>query len=629
MIRLPSPTNLPNSLQLPILEGRCPHLQETGETILLDQRDLPGNVPITGLQRTKNDDIFWLIAGNQRLCSECYCLKCNEIFNGAGGNVATHLRRHRQRRLFTQPERNKAFFYFLLTHYVGFSAARDPSIAIFAPDLSYRTLLSLIDDTASKLRTAISDELRGKKISIMIDGWSDMSLRRYLGIVAAYYDIRSNRMVYRFLDLNGSSGRDHSAISQMAVLEQVLGTYRVEHSHVACLCSDSASVNTKLAHDYKVDWMPCLMHLWNLVVKNFVANVPGLDEVLAKINVFRKRSRWVEFLQTVGESRNIAGYCPTRWCTACDAIESLHTLSPFVRQYENRFTKEKLFTDADEQLVVESRNILRLLKETNDLLSTSDSRDGLASVFEVINTIYLALIDKVKAGGVLESACRNAITEIEWRFFCLDSKYCCRILFAGYLNVAHKLPQWLLQKQDLLLSLLVGELEEITATPELSPVESQDQRYRETSTISQMINASPYTSETNSGIFDEVRAFVAARTTYHHSLSFTRFWSQCSKYPHLSQFAEKLRSYPTTTLWVERSFSKARRVLSWHRMRLTTESASRICLLSVNSALTKHVLGLANVAEGEDAEFDQLFTEVDEIFEDQDDNPDQDEPVSV
>lgn len=64
-------------------------------------------------------------------------------------------------------------------------------------------------------------------------------------------------------------------------------------------------------------------------------------------------------------------------------------------------------------------------------------------------------------------------------------------------------------------------------------------------------------------------------------------------------------------------------------MRLTTESASRICLLSVNSTLTRRVLGLANPVEGEDGEIDQLFAEVDEIFEDQDDDPDQDEPFSV
>lgn len=56
----------------------------------------------------------------------------------------------------------------------------------------------------------------------MIDGWSDQSLQRYLGIVAAYYDWRNNRIVHRFLDLNGGSGTDHSADSQLEILKNVL-----------------------------------------------------------------------------------------------------------------------------------------------------------------------------------------------------------------------------------------------------------------------------------------------------------------------------------------------------------------------------------------------------------------------
>ena len=86
------------------------------------------------------------------------------------------------------------------------------------------------------------------------------------------------------------------------------------------------------AQDYHFDWMPCLSHLWNLVRKNLVANVrSGLDDVLANINISRKCSRSVKWLATQGQSRNIAGYPPTRWCTACYAIESVSTLSMNIR----------------------------------------------------------------------------------------------------------------------------------------------------------------------------------------------------------------------------------------------------------------------------------------------------------
>lgn len=48
----------------------------------------------------------------------------------------------------------------------------------------------------------------------MIDGWSDASLRRYLGIGVAFFDAFSRQQEFRFLDLNfGITG--HSAGNQI------------------------------------------------------------------------------------------------------------------------------------------------------------------------------------------------------------------------------------------------------------------------------------------------------------------------------------------------------------------------------------------------------------------------------
>ena len=558
-----------------------------------------------------------MISEKHRIGAFCYCLKCDEIFNGSGGNIATHVRRHGRRRVFTQPERHKAFFYFVLMHNVGFSATRDPVTAIFAPDLSYQRITSLLNETVSQVRAAITEELREQDICIMLDGWSDQSLRRYLGIVAAYYDGRNNRIVHRFLDLNGGSGADHSADSQVEILRNVLDRYCLRRSQVSCMCSDSARVNTKIAENLDIDWMPCLLHLWNLIVKNFVANVPGLTDLLERINQFRKSSRWIEFLARHGQRRNLAGYCVTRWCSSCDAIHSFYQLAPYVRQFQQLEGKVQTFTQEDEQLVTDVGNIMRLLKETNDMLSLADERDGLATAFDIINAIYLALIEKAKCNGILQHACSEAAAEIELRFFRFESRYCSRIMLAGFLNVAHGLPEWLTKKQNHLCSLLIDELELFTgATPPRSPTETSNQRYHETSTLFAMINGSPPTSET-SGVVEEVLAFTTARQTYRAS-GYMSFWKQCHRHPHIAMFAKKLRSYPTTTLSVERSFSKARRVLSWHRMKLSEESASRICLLYVNSGITKSILGLGSVTGSESMGDATPDEESEEIFEDLD-----------
>lgn len=55
--------------------------------------------------------------------------------------------------------------------------------------------------------------------------------------------------------------------------------------------------------------------------------------------------------------------------------------------------------------------------------------------------------------------------------------------------------------------------------------------------------------------------------------------------------AKNLRSIPTNTVRLEATFSVARRILSWNRMRLSPEHASQRCILAANMAVTERVLG--------------------------------------
>ena len=48
----------------------------------------------------------------------------------------------------------------------------------------------------------------------------------------------------------------------------------------------------------------------------------------------------------------------------------------------------------------------------------------------------------------------------------------------------------------------------------------------------------------------------------------------------------------TIKLFLERTFSLARRVLAWSRMRLTPKHAGDMCLLSANRDLAQRILGL-------------------------------------
>ena len=87
--------------------------------------------------------------------------------------------------------------------------------------------------TADSVRSEIRELLKEKSVTVMIDGWSDLSLRRYLGIGVAFFDASSRQQKFRFLDLNfGITG--HSAVNQISALRQCLESFHISGEHVQC-----------------------------------------------------------------------------------------------------------------------------------------------------------------------------------------------------------------------------------------------------------------------------------------------------------------------------------------------------------------------------------------------------------
>ena len=67
---------------------------------------------------------------------------------------------------------------------------------------------------------------------------------------------------------------------------------------------------------------------------NEQCDAPLLEDVLGRINRLRKKSRWVEFLAQHSMVRNIAGYTQTRWCSACECLESFYEVRTIVLEYQ-------------------------------------------------------------------------------------------------------------------------------------------------------------------------------------------------------------------------------------------------------------------------------------------------------
>ena len=251
------------------------------------------------------------------------------------------------------------------------------------------------------------------------------------------------------------------------------------------------------------------------------------------------------------------------------------------------------FTKEDFDMVEEIRLILQRFVEVNSSLEAADAKEGLATVFEMVNTIALVLTSKCEREGPFLKAYQKAVEEINQRFFNLRSKFCCRVIFAGVLNVAHSIPQWLEGIMENVAEIMLSELELFTGgTPSNSPRESQGERYVDHRTIQEILDDSGPPSEQTDPVCDEIREFLTSRKQLAR-LPFTTFWKNCTLFRHLQMMALKLRAYPTNTVILEQSFSQARRILSWARMRMSQETANKLWLLRCNIRTTSEVLGLA------------------------------------
>ena len=156
----------------------------------------------------------------------CYCSLCKTMFNGSGGNLRAHSASHSPTN-YTQQQKDIAFILSLVRHYVGLTCLRDPITNILYPGMTCSRATALVELCTNHVKETIIEELDDQSVCLMIDGWSDQSLRRFLGIVVSYFQQDKNRTVYRGLALHWGEGRDHRAINQIEAIKSTLTEYNI------------------------------------------------------------------------------------------------------------------------------------------------------------------------------------------------------------------------------------------------------------------------------------------------------------------------------------------------------------------------------------------------------------------
>ena len=345
-------------------------------------------------------------------------------------------------------------------------------------------------------------------------------------------------------------------------------------------------MNTAQADRMRLLWSPCCVHLSNLVVRHFLDNCPkSFREILGKINSLRCKTLWVEHLAKSGSPvRNFSGFVPTRWCSVCTCLESFRGLRPHIISFQT-LDGDTLFSEKDFELIDGVISLFARFGEVNELLMSADKVDGLATVYEAINAIYMVLRQFSDEKWPFYEACQLAKREIELRFFRRESKFCCRLLFSGVLNVAHSSPQFLDGCLAEVLEIMANEVELYTgATAPSSPSEYDAcDRYSGEKPLRDIINDSPCSEDHIVEVRDEISRFMQRRSHLPKG-RFSLFWQSSNTFPHLRLLALHLRSIPTNTVRLESTFSTARRILAWHRMRLYLFIVTCLLLHAARSA---------------------------------------------
>ena len=184
------PSNAQESLLLHVFSAKCGNLHPLPQTVLVRRRQLPaGDIEQWSLQQSHYENAYWLLSNGSRYRSLCFCCVCEAMICGNGGNLKGHMESHGPKSMtLTEEDVQKAYLLFLVRHNLPSSTSCDPMLRMMCPSMTYGRLLNLLETTSERVKSAIIEEARGKPLSVMVDGWSDMSLRRFLGIGLSIFD---------------------------------------------------------------------------------------------------------------------------------------------------------------------------------------------------------------------------------------------------------------------------------------------------------------------------------------------------------------------------------------------------------------------------------------------------------
>lgn len=135
---------------------------------------------------------------------------------------------------------------------------------------SCSTVKKIIVDYSKEKITEIADSIKGVKVSLMLDEWTNCTNKRFLSVVAT-----TNEKAFN-LGLSEIVGSGTSA-NLLNLLKEKMTTFSIEEKNVIGCTSDGASVMKKLLADFGKISQTCYAHAIHLCVMDLLIKKESRD----------------------------------------------------------------------------------------------------------------------------------------------------------------------------------------------------------------------------------------------------------------------------------------------------------------------------------------------------------------
>lgn len=228
---------------------------------------------------------------------------------------------------------NSPFRHYNSLYFRGISSENLPSVKW--PEL-IREISNKIDEiTITKLTNC-------EFISLTMDEWTDSSNRRFLAIVAHYCDTDGNSL-HSLLCHKHLLDR-YTSKNIKNFLLKVAKDYSIEEKIVMIATDTTGNVKGAIRLLNR-PWMPCLLHLLNLITKKSCESIQDFDKVqllarhLSKATLFKehiekeKAKLSKEQLQNITRSTTVHMFNTNWWISLYTMIIDIVNLKQFIESY--------------------------------------------------------------------------------------------------------------------------------------------------------------------------------------------------------------------------------------------------------------------------------------------------------